>query len=59
MIKQGDLVRLEGQLDELTYRVKYIINDRATVEVTNLPLTTILPLEQLIKIKEEDYVSKR
>ncbi|GAB6139085.1 hypothetical protein [Halanaerobaculum tunisiense] len=59
MIKQGDLVRLQGQLDELTYRVKYIINDRATVEVTNLPLTTILPLEQLTKIKEEDYVFKR
>ncbi|GAB6098533.1 hypothetical protein JCM16358_04120 [Halanaerocella petrolearia] len=50
MIQPGDLVRLKGQLDGVTYRVKYIVGDRVTVELVELPLTTIFPRVKLIKV---------
>ena len=50
MIQKGDLVRRIDQPDRLTYRVKYIIDNRATVRSVKLPITTIVPLSKLIKV---------
>ncbi|AGB41148.1 hypothetical protein Halha_1200 [Halobacteroides halobius DSM 5150] len=52
MIKEGDLVYLKGQLDGITYKVKHITKDkRVTLELVDLPLTTIVPLTKLVKFK--------
>ena len=53
MIKVGDLVKPHNQSNPLTYKVIYIINRRATVEALHLPLTTILPVHQLTKLKSK------
>ncbi|MCK8827832.1 hypothetical protein MWH25_08770 [Natroniella acetigena] len=52
MIEIGDLVRIKNQLEDLTYKVTYVIEQRATLEAIELPLITIAPLSCLTKIEK-------
>ncbi|MCK8818154.1 hypothetical protein MWH28_12380 [Natroniella sulfidigena] len=52
MIEVGDLVRIEDQLEDLTYEVTYVIEQRATLKARELPLTTIVPLSCLTKAEK-------